>query len=71
MSPSLNVTIDWSQAPEWAHYAAMDEDGEWWFFEEAPRCWQAAWVSNSGRGRRIDSGIEWAWRESLVKREAA
>lgn len=28
--------IDWSQAPTWANYAAMDENGEWFFFEKIP-----------------------------------
>lgn len=26
----------WSDAPEWAKYLAMDEDGEWFWYENKP-----------------------------------
>lgn len=31
------LTIDWTQAPEWANFAAMDYDGEWWWYENKPQ----------------------------------
>lgn len=27
---------DWSNAPNWANYAAMDADGSWFWFEAQP-----------------------------------
>lgn len=27
---------DWSKAPEWATYAAMDDDGDWYWYETRP-----------------------------------
>jgi len=27
---------DWSKAPEWANYFAMDADGTWWWHELKP-----------------------------------
>ena len=27
---------DWKDAPEWAMWLAMDEDGEWWWYEDEP-----------------------------------
>lgn len=36
---------DWSEAPEWANYMAMDDDGSWYWFEVMPQydeeqnCW--------------------------------
>ncbi len=28
---------DWKDAPEWAEWLAMDEDGEWFWFKSRPR----------------------------------
>lgn len=30
------MTIDWTQAPPWARYAAMDANGCWFWFAEKP-----------------------------------
>lgn len=30
------MTIDWTQAPRWARYAAMDADGIWFWYAERP-----------------------------------
>lgn len=27
---------DWGDAPDWAQYLAMDEDGEWYWYEDEP-----------------------------------
>ncbi len=34
--PKSELEIDWSQAPDWSKFAAMDEDGEWFWFEDKP-----------------------------------
>lgn len=28
---------DWKDAPEWAQWLAMDSDGEWYWYEHAPK----------------------------------
>lgn len=40
----------WNDAPEWAQWLAMDEDGKWWWFECKPRLVSdQAWFNNGGR----------------------
>lgn len=41
----------WSNAPEWANYLAMDESGEWFWFEFEPSLGQTIkeWLHNKGR----------------------
>jgi hypothetical protein len=46
--------LDWSLAPEWAAFAAMDADGEWYWYENAPHADEAegVWLSR-GRSERM------------------
>jgi len=37
MSNNKNNPPPWSDAPEWANWRAMDESGEWWWYEEEPQ----------------------------------
>lgn len=42
----------WNDAPEWANWLAMDEGGDWFWYEQKPYWNQIrrSWVdSNSGR----------------------
>jgi hypothetical protein len=34
---------DWSKAPDWAKYLAMDADGGWWWFEARPTMKASIW----------------------------
>lgn len=51
---------DWKDAPEWANWLAMNDDGEWYWFEEKPTFdfgeWLAfddgVWMENDGRVSR-------------------
>lgn len=40
------MQIDWTQAPRWARYAAMDQNGTWMWYAHEPiqrsDCWQPA-----------------------------
>lgn len=31
------MEIDWSEAPEWANWVAIDANGEWFWFENEPK----------------------------------
>ena len=37
--------FDWSIQSPWFKYAAMDEDGKWFLYEDRPMCRSIAWVS--------------------------
>lgn len=60
------VSSDWSSAPEWAKYLAMDADGDWTWFEHKPRYVNVAWVA-SGRQLTIRTAYPTP-ADSLVER---
>lgn len=69
MSHSIRVEIDWSLAPAWANYAAMDADGDWNFYEEKPE------ITGQEQFWRTKEDSPWGtvdfgdyWRKSLVIR---
>ena len=68
--PNEKWQPDWNQAPEWAKYFAMDEDGEFYYFEESPsmavRSWQPQ--SHGELGETFDHGYKGDWQDSLRKR---
>lgn len=37
---------DWNDAPEWAEWLAMDDDGSWWWHEEEPLLYDGSWNQN-------------------------
>jgi hypothetical protein len=43
------VKPDWKDAPEWANYLAMDEDGEWYWHEYEPLLVGSIWSALTGR----------------------
>jgi hypothetical protein len=59
-------TADWSRAPEWAQWWAMDADGNAIWFEEKPIHIDGSWETESGRSRydplneqKMEFGIDW------------
>jgi len=57
---------DWKDAPEWAKWLSMDEDGEWWWYENEPYTDRDAWCPRGG-GRQL-AYIGDCWGDSLTKR---
>ena len=57
---------NWKDAPEWANWLAMDEDGTWCWYERMPRSnFQSnKWQSGS---RKMLAGNTSVWHESLEK----
>jgi hypothetical protein len=56
---------DWKDAPEWANWLAMDEDGDWYWYSSAPRRGASSWLSGgdltyAGRGND--------WEDKLYER---
>lgn len=61
---------DWSQAPEWAKYFAMDEDGGFYYFEESPFMAVHSWQPqpHGELDETFDHGYKGNWQDSLRKR---
>ena len=61
---------DWSQAPEWASYFAMDEDGEFYYFEQSPSMASCSWQpqSHGESCETFNHSYKGNWQDSLRKR---
>lgn len=57
--------IDWSTAPEWAKYVAMDSSGEWFWFEEKPNCLSNIWLGGKSQTVRFNNSD---WKDTLQER---
>jgi hypothetical protein len=61
--------IDWTSAPKWAQWAAMDGDTDVWWYERQPSLAARYWNVSSGQimleGNAADASN---WRESLRQR---
>lgn len=61
---------NWSQAPSWAKWWAMDEDGECFYFENKPKITSVTWIPFNAR--IIDKapifGYAGNWKDSLRER---
>lgn len=59
----------WCEAPDWATYLAMDEDGTWHWFEYEPVIrWGKWWQTREGK-QLVAYAIEYVYNESLSIRE--
>ena len=68
-SKTPEIKYPWHEAPEWAKYAATDENGERYWFESHPERERRKWDSIGGRVELIGDGI--GWKESLQERPPA
>lgn len=59
---------DWKDAPEWAKYMAMDDDGEWWWFEKEPSRANGYWQETTGGQLDVANASAFAWAETLEPR---
>ena len=59
--------VDWSKAPEWAQFAAMDKSGAQYWFEEEPFNDDLAeqWACHGRYASFLDCSN---WRNSLTQR---
>jgi hypothetical protein len=59
--------IDWSTAPTWAKYVAMDETGDWMWYEQKPvhEYGTPWWVDTGGNREYVRLSN---WKESLQER---
>jgi hypothetical protein len=49
---------DWSDAPEWAEWVAMDDDGEWAWFEKKPKISNGMWRPENPIDKEITACFE-------------
>ena len=70
--PKLTVAVfDHPDCPEWAKYAAIDKDGEGFYYEDKPECYgeTAAWFCRCKRSFIIKGVYDASdWRHSLIER---
>lgn len=66
--PEAGTLYDWSQAPEWANWAATDKDGRVWWYKTEPRASHEKWL---GENSYIESTLpspSVPWDHSLEQR---
>ena len=60
---------DWKDAPKWANWLAMDEDGEWCWYQDEPTQGNRMWDIYDDRfDYALVLGNEPDWRKTLEKR---
>lgn len=58
----------WNDAPPpWAQYLAMNEDGDWWWFEVSPEQGHGQWFGRTGRTQLAFKNDTW-WIKSVSAR---
>lgn len=69
--PKLTVEVfDRPFCPEWSRYAAVDKDGEGWYYEEKPVVGDSHnFVNTAARARKVDGEFDATdWQNSLIER---
>ncbi len=61
-----SMNPDWTKAPEWANYIAMDSNHEWYWHENEPEMMFNWWNQNDGKVELV--GEHLPWKDSLQKR---
>jgi len=63
----MNGKPDWKDAPEWAKFLAMDQDGDWYWFENKPFHDGFIWSNYNGQYELALESTE-KWKKSLEER---
>ena len=60
--------LAWENAPEWANYLILDEDGEWCWFECKPKPAFSIgqWITEKGKRKPIELD---AWYKTILEIE--
>jgi len=59
---------DWKDAPEWANYLAMDQDGSWTWFQNRPHERNGYWWDHYGEQEEAAKPKNVKWRETCETR---
>ena len=67
--PNSSEAGDWSKAPDWANWKAMDKCGRWYWYEGMPTLGDSIW-RQAGLGQMIigQTETEKDWTETLEQR---
>lgn len=60
--------INWKDAPEWANFVAMDDDGLWWWYENRPVQGDNEWKKAGGFFLLAEDKSPSGWEASLTGR---
>jgi hypothetical protein len=60
--------LPWHKAPAWAMWAAMDSDGEWFWFVGEPKRGNAVWVDNPMVDEPFQCDLRPDWTQSKQRR---
>ena len=61
------IKPDWSTAPEWAQYWAIDDNGDAYWYGKKPDRGDGEWRSDGNLSEDLDNRAPF-WKESLEKR---
>ncbi len=68
----MNDKPDWKDAPEWARFLAMDQDGDWYWYEDKPfvnnNSWQGTQIWTGTRRTQLAKKSSSRWEETLEER---
>lgn len=71
IEPNNQYQPDWSKAPEWAMYHAVDRDKDSWWYQVKPELGEKEWIEPSYSGKVHTSKFDLKdgdWTKSLTKR---
>lgn len=63
----MNGKPDWKNAPEWARFLAMDETGDWYWYENKPFINGQTWYQLGGKWKIAHQSIK-EWKSTLEER---
>ncbi len=60
----------WKDAPDWAQWLAMDEDGKWWWYENPPYTdlIDKRWITKGYDTCEVYCTESSKWKETLQER---
>lgn len=69
----IHPPLPWDEAPEWARWAAMDEDGDWWWYSEEPTIRSISYSPDNIRDAclQFNHAMHTNWRKSKQARPLA
>jgi len=64
------IIFNWSLCPSWTNYVAMDQDGEWWAYEEKPSTYTTMFITTEGKSRILftEPCSTSNWKNTLIER---
>lgn len=66
--PAWDIVWTLLDPPDWAEYCAMDEYGEWYWYEKDPQVINNVWVSEKYINDKFSFKKHPNWKESKMKR---